>query len=1383
MRRKLKIKLRTRLLIYVLSATAVIYTGALFYIIHNTKIAIESESEKFVDASLREHAYEVQVELNGDISVSRAVANSYMDYKEIPREQREKIYNGILENILIDNPQYVSFWSSWELNAIDPEYNRLHGRERYTFFREDGKINFTKEILETDVTEVSGSYYEIKASKKEVITEPYWFSYENSDAKFLMASVCVPLLDEGRFIGLVGADVELERFHSIVKNIKPFEGSYAMMLSHKGMIVSHPNHDLINTPVTDSEFGTGSKMDINKMIKTGKAFSFYTKIDGKAFYTTFTPFLVGQSEDPWYIGILVPQDVILQKANALVLISIFVGLIGFLLIGLIVWYVAKHITTPLTQTTKILKNLSKGFVEDGIIVKVSTNDEIAEMAEALDTLMVSLKGNARFANEIGKGIYDSSFEALGKEDKLGNALLKMRQNLVQLRQENHSNNWMQESILKVSEILQGEKSTNEIATQVLSALAEILDVQLGALFVEDDGIYRMVGSYAYNIRKTNSNVFKPGQGLVGQAVLEQKPLLFTDSPVDYITIKSGLGESKPNNILVIPLVYQKFVVAVIELGTAKSFTKTKMEFISQVSENIAISINSIKIRTEMKLLLAKTQEQTEELRVQQEELREANEELEQQTHALKDSEQELQQQQEELRVTNEELEEKTMSLEEQKSEITDKNLKLENAGKDLERKAKELAVASKYKSEFLANMSHELRTPLNSLLILSQSLSENQTKNLSEDQVESAEIIYQSGTDLLNMINDILDLSKIESGKMIINYETVKVKSVSDIIFQYFKHVTDQKGIGFKIGIAKDVPISILTDQQKVQQIIKNFVSNAIKFTKEGGVEILFHNVDSEVDLSRSNLEHNNAIGISVSDTGIGIPEDKQLEIFEAFQQVDGSTSRLYGGTGLGLSISRELAKILGGEIQLKSELGVGSSFTVYLPVISNGDKNNEKQTVEVQRESQGATQDAPVVVNAQPRLKPAGLKPISEKIDFIPDDRDNIDTNDLVILVIEDDPNFAKILLKQCHEKQFKCIATPIGEDGYDLAKKHCPGAIILDLNLPGMNGGQVLDLLKNDPNTRHIPVHIMSGEDENLNAYKKGAIGYLTKPIKKNELDNAFIKLEGFIKRKMSQLLIVEDDKNLRKSIKVLIGEEDVEITDASTGKQAIELIKNKRFDCIVLDLGLPDMTGFELVKQLERDETHKPPIIVYTGKDLSREESDELQKYAETVIIKGVKSEERLLDETALFLHRMVDKMPENQQSIIQKLHNAEDIFKDKKILLVDDDMRNVFALSKILSEKGIQVIRADNGKTAIDLLHLNKDVHLILMDIMMPVMDGIEAIKIIRKTKDLKKVPIIALTAKAMKEDRDKCINAGASDYMTKPINVEKLLSLMRVWLYK
>ncbi|SFD88268.1 PAS domain S-box-containing protein [Chitinophaga sp. CF118] len=731
------------------------------------------------------------------------------------------------------------------------------------------------------------------------------------------------------------------------------------------------------------------------------------------------------------------------------------------------------------------------------------------------------------------------------------------------------------------------------------------------------------------------------------------------------------------------------------------------------------------------------------LQMQQEEMKQMNEELEEQTQNLK-------QQQEELQMTNEELEEQTQSFEM-------KNKELEGARYNIEQKTKQLEISSRYKSEFLANMSHELRTPLNSLLILSKDLSENKRKNLDMEQVQSAEIIYNSGQDLLILINEVLDLSKIEAGKMSINIERVSLKNFVDNLLHEFKHHAEQKGLLLSRKVDNNLPESIATDSQRLNQILKNLLSNAIKFTEKGSVNISIGRYTES------------SVIISVTDTGIGIHEDNQTAIFEAFHQADGGISRKYGGTGLGLSISRELAKLLGVEIRLKSKLNEGTTFSLIIPI-------------ELQPEY------GTVITNIlqEPVLHKSRTESNTAYLNYpaVNDDREIINTDDTVVLIIEDDLKFASILLKQANKKGFKALSAASGEDGLILATKHLPQAIILDLDLPGIKGEQVLSELKENPILRHIPVHVVSVNERSMDIIREGAIEYLVKPVSKKQLDDTLNRIENFLSRKMKNLLIIEDDENSRKAMRKVIGNGDVKYFEARAGKEALTIFQQHHIDCIVLDIGLPDMSGIDLIYKLESLTGNKiPPIIIYTGKELTKEENSELEKYAASIIIKGVKSEERLLDETALFLHRAISSMPEAKQLVINNLYDKEAIFHAKKILLVDDDMRNVFALSKILRDHGMEIIKSENGKIALEMLNIHPDIDLVLMDIMMPEMDGYEAMKQIRVKQKFKNLPVIALTAKAMKDDKQKCINAGANDYINKPVDTERLLSLMRVWLSK
>jgi CheY-like chemotaxis protein/signal transduction histidine kinase len=905
--------------------------------------------------------------------------------------------------------------------------------------------------------------------------------------------------------------------------------------------------------------------------------------------------------------------------------------------------------------------------------------------------------------------------------------------------ETEEKNWLLSGNSQLNDKTHGEKEVELLARDALAQLCTYTNAQIGALYLLEDAHLTLTGTFAYDYGKENHRI-RLGEGLIGQAAEEKRMITISDVPGDYIKINSGLGKTLPKNILIFPFQYSGTVKGVIEMASLKEFTELDKMLLQMIAENLGIAFNSSQSRMKLKELLEETQAQSEELQSQQEELRQLNEELEEHS-------QNLRQQQEELQMTNEELEEQTRSLELRNREV-------ELARHDIEQKTKQLEISSRYKSEFLANMSHELRTPLNSLLILSKELADNKSGNLNRDQVESSEIIYNSGQDLLVLINEVLDLSKIEAGKMEIHSEKTGLKHFIDGMLRDFKGQAEQKKLKLSATYENDLPESIITDPQRLSQILKNLLSNALKFTEKGGVTISVGRHDEKT------------IRIDVTDTGIGIPEDKQIIVFEAFQQVDGGTSRKYGGTGLGLSISRELAKLLDAEIRLKSEAGKGSTFSLYLPVEISATTEHDANKLKEQNQQAQRIKSNPFI-----------------NYPAVPDDRKTIEKEDKVVLIIEDDLNFAGVLMKQAAQKGFKCLSAATGEDGLLLAEKFNPHAIILDIDLPGMNGHAVLSALKSRPSLRHIPVHIMSVNERSIEPIKEGAIEYLMKPVTKNDLEEAFNRIGNFVNRKMKNLLIVEDDTNARTAIRKLIGNGDVKCYEAATGEEAMKHYKETYFDCIVLDIGLPDMNGFELIYKLEKQRDHLPPIIIYTGKELTREENMELQRYTESIIIKGVKSEERLLDETALFLHRTISNLPESKQTIINRLYDKEAAFPGRKILLVDDDMRNIFALSKVLKDRNMEVIKADNGINALEMLDKHPDIDLVLMDIMMPEMDGYEAMRRIRTQERFRDLPVIALTAKAMKDDKQKCIDAGANDYITKPVDVERLLSLMRVWLSK
>lgn len=972
------------------------------------------------------------------------------------------------------------------------------------------------------------------------------------------------------------------------------------------------------------------------------------------------------------------------------------------------------------------------------------NDELRAVYESLNRIRESFKEITDSANNVASGNYLIDFVPKSEKDVLGNSLRTMTSSLRKKTQENEKHNWIMSGQNLLNERLRGDKAESVLSNDVIIFLSNYLKANVGAIYLCDDQKYSLsiFGRYGFTSTDCSSEKFILNEGLIGQAAADQKQVLLTNVEEESIRIISAVIDTKPKEILIVPFMFEGKTEGVIELGKLDSFSSSEIEFVSAAVQSIGISFNSSRVRRRVQELLEQTRIQSEELQTQQEELKQMNEELEEQTQILR-------QQQEELKVSNEELEEQTRALEM-------RNKELELAKNDIEQKTEQLELSGKYKSEFLANMSHELRTPLNSLLILSKDLADNKKKNLDEDQVESANIIYKSGHDLLVLINEVLDLSKIESGKMSVNLERVVLRTFVKDLISGFKLQATKKKLDLDLIYYEDLPEKIRTDPQRLDQILKNLISNALKFTERGRIQL---------EVKRQNSDK---ILFSVIDSGIGIPEEKYSAIFEAFQQVDGSTSRKYGGTGLGLSISRELAGLLGGEIHLKSKVNKGSTFSLLLPIEG---KRNETS---IPKEETG------VVANFETFVK----QDQNEFVNYpaLKDDRNEIVEGDKILLIVEDDLKFASILLKQANEKGFRGISAATGEDGLVLARKHKPHAILLDLDLPGMDGHAVLNELKADQSVRHIPVHIISAKEYSLKLIRDGAVEYIKKPVNKKQLDEAFNRIEHFISRKMKNLLIIEDDANSRSTTRKLIGNDDVKCFEASSGKEALSVYSEHHFDCIVLDIGLPDMSGFDLIREMEKiKEKQIPPIIIYTGRELTKEESKELQEYSESIIIKGIKSEERLLDETALVLHRMINNLPESKQNIINRLYDKDAVFFQKRIMLVDDDMRNVFALSKILSEKGMEVLKAENGNNALELLSKSENVDMILMDVMMPEMDGYEATRRIRSNLKYKDTVIIALTAKAMNDDRQKCIDAGANDYISKPVDVERLFSLMRVWL--
>jgi CheY-like chemotaxis protein/signal transduction histidine kinase/HAMP domain-containing protein len=1020
-------------------------------------------------------------------------------------------------------------------------------------------------------------------------------------------------------------------------------------------------------------------------------------------------------------------------------------------------------------------------------------DNVNQLAANLTT---QVRAIADVATAVTKGdlTRNITVEAQGELAALKGNLNEMIRNLRETTSRNAEQDWLKTNLAKFTRMMQGQKNLRTVSQMILSELAPVVGAAHGVFYTMDSNgsepVLKLASTYAYQERKHLSKVFHIGESLVGQAAFEKQRILVTNAPDDYIQINSGLGESKPLNIIVLPIVFEGAVLAVMELASFTRFTETYQSLLDQLTESIGVVLNTIQANSRTEELLTQSQSLAEELQTQQEELTETNKRLEQQAKSLQTSEELLRQQQEELQQTNEELEEKARLLTAQNEEVEQKNREVEQAKRQLEEKARQLALTSKYKSEFLANMSHELRTPLNSLLILAKLLGDNTEGNLSEKQVDFAKTIHSSGQDLLTLINDILDLSKIESGMMTVALSDVSFREIGDLTDRTFRQVAEDKQLSFTIEASDNLPANIHTDPTRLQQVLTNLLGNAFKFTEKGGVTLKMETALSGWSEGHEVLDRaGSVIAFRVVDSGIGIPDEKQRIIFEAFQQADASTTRRFGGTGLGLSISREIARLLGGEIRVESEMGNGSTFTLYLPQsyampVARREQRDERPlpafpltfpdfgaetTADREaREARGAAAaDSLVVIEEQ-----------------VPDDRDTISVGDRSVLIVEDDVVFARILLDMAREKGFKGIVATRGESALSLAARYRPEAITLDIELPDMEGWTVLDRLKHDRVTRHIPVHIISADEETARGLRLGAFAQMQKPVTKESLDDAFSKIQGFLERPNKSLLVVEDNDGQRQAIIELIGDSDVEITAVATGEEALQLLRERRFDCMVLDLGLPDMSGFDFINTLKNDlGVTDLPIIVYTGRELSRKEENELKRMADAIIVKDVRSPDRLLDETALFLHRVEENLPEQKRKMLEQLHESDPVLAGKKALIVDDDMRNIYALTSLLERHKMKVLYAESGQEGIDALQNNPDIDVVLMDVMMPEMDGYEAMRRIRAMDEYKNLPMIALTAKAMKGDREKCMEAGASDYITKPIDAQQLVSLLRVWLYR
>ncbi|MDB5960520.1 MAG: two-component system sensor histidine kinase/response regulator [Massilia sp.] len=929
--------------------------------------------------------------------------------------------------------------------------------------------------------------------------------------------------------------------------------------------------------------------------------------------------------------------------------------------------------------------------------------------------------------------------------------------------------WLRDGQTALSDAMAGHHAMAPLAQATLDQVTRHLGGLVAAMYVrEEGGVMRRIATYGFDESWAGQNqLFKPGESLIGQAVREQRLLALDSLPPGYIKVSSGLGRAAPTQLLISPFRNENEITGALEIGFLQPTSSRDLAYLELVGESIGAAVAAARYRQRLQESLAETQQLNEELQVQQEELRTANEELEEQSRVLEESQSNLENQQAELEQTNDQLAEQAIHLDARNAALNEAQTELRQRAADLER-------ASRYKSEFLANMSHELRTPLNSSLILAKLLSDNAKGNLSEEQVKFAQTIYSAGNDLLHLINDILDISKVEAGKLELVLESLTVRRMVESLAMTFEPLAMQKQLRFQVQVEPSVPATVWSDRQRLEQVLKNLLSNAIKFTDSGMVTL---NVSSTPG---------GPVKFVIEDSGIGIAPDQQAKIFDAFHQADGTTSRRFGGTGLGLSISRDLASLLGGEISVTSSPGNGSVFTLTLPRTCPAATDEGDQAPAPLAEAP-ARNDKPaetlVYGNSAPVAATAAAPAAQNTEASFADDRHRpAGDHERSVLVIEDDPAFADILYKLAREMRYRCLVGMTGGEGLQLANEYLPDAILLDMRLPDRSGLSVLQLLKDSPQTRHIPVHVVSSNDNGGEALNLGAIGYALKPTTREELEQVFRKLEGKFTQKIKRILLVEDDERQRESVVALIADSDVEIAAVGSGEEALALLRSEVFDCMIIDLKLPDMQGNELLEKMSGEELCSfPPVIVYTGRNLTRAEESELLKYSRSIIIKGARSPERLLDEVTLFLHKVEAKLSTERQSMLQTVRGRDRVFEGRTILLVDDDMRNLFALTAALEQRGAKVEIGRNGFEAIAKLDEVANVDVVLMDIMMPGMDGLEAMRRIRADGRFDRLPMIAITAKAMKDDQEQCLAAGANDYLAKPIDLNRLYSLLRVWM--
>ncbi len=1102
-------------------------------------------------------------------------------------------------------------------------------------------------------------------------------------------------------------------------------------------------------------FGQNTKVDVKNLIE-----DFYTWMEQQVWYDQFfsegVPPKVQSLQCDYWRGFLeaevnnayVAQRVTVGRVHATINLPVTAYLAGMNFAQN--WYaeLAKQVTKNSQDCIALLCALNKlNQLDCNIVMHVYSLQSMEAVRQQGEMTQKIVNEATKVVSSAARGNFEISYQSQDESDALEQPINRMISSLKAFSIETEKEKWLKSGIADLALALRGGLTIEELCDNAIQFIAQYLEAQVGVFYVVDANTEAsLCASYAYTRRKNLSASIKPGEGLIGQVLKEGKTIALSNLPDNYMVVSSGLGEQSPREIIVQPLTYEQKIKGIIELGTFQTFTDDHMDFLRQVGESIAVAIKSAQDQAKMRSLLQEAQQTSEKLQYQQDELEAANQTLEEQAQALKQSEEELTAQKDMLEESNRELQLKTTDLERQKMEI-------ENARSELQKKADQLASSSKYKSEFLANMSHELRTPLNSLLLLSQTLISNREENLTADQIEDLRVIYSGGNSLLSLINDILDLSKVEAGKMKAVSEKVDLNVFAGKLKQQFEPTARKENIQFTVSVDKNVSQSLNSDGQRLEQILRNLLSNAFKFTHEGEVQLTIK-IPLEDDFLPENVDRSQWLAFSVRDTGIGIPASCFEDVFEAFQQADGSTSRAYGGTGLGLTISRQLAHLLGAEIGVRSTEGQGSIFTLYVPLNLDSTRDETQVTAPIEI-SDAAAVAGEVVARAAP--------------------------DGHYILIVEDDEPFGKLLANMAQSHGFVPLLIDKGMEALKLVLTHSPKAVILDMGLPDTDGLTVLEALKATPQTRDIPVHIISGRDSSQELMKKGALGFLTKPASKEELNKVFSKFETLIQKNIKHILLIEDDPQTSDFVSEFLKAKNIQIHATPSGEEALHTLRQQRVDCCILDLSLEDMTGFEVLDAIEKDPALTlPPVIVYTAKDLSEEEYKKLRHYTDKVVLKGSQSPERLQEQVDLFLYSVGKKLP---PSLIgeERFNDSLESLSGRKVLLVDDDFRNVYALSKVLKEHGLNVALADNGKLAIEKLQSDGEFDLVLMDIMMPVMDGYQAMREIRKSISTT-IPIIALTAKAMAADRDKCIEAGANDYMAKPVDVNNLMSMLKVWCY-